>query len=59
METSPIPRIVYAERVGDDVVIEFDHGEGALYPASLLLTILHKAVKIDCSASKEVESEPV
>ena len=55
METTPIPRIVYAERVGDDVIIEFDDGECALYPASLLLAILPKAVKIEWSASEEVE----
>jgi hypothetical protein len=59
MESTPIPRIAYAERVGDDVVIEFDHGESALYPASLLLSILPKAVTIECSAPEEVESEPI
>jgi hypothetical protein len=59
METTPIPRIVYAERVGDDVIIEFDEGECALYPASLLLAILTQAVKIDCSVFEEVESEPL
>ena len=55
METSPIPRVVYAERVGDDVVIEFNDGESALYPAALLLSILPQAVKIECS--EEAESE--
>jgi hypothetical protein len=59
METTPIPRVVYAERVGDDVIIEFDDGECALYPAPLLLSILPQAVKIECSASEEAESEPV
>jgi hypothetical protein len=52
METIPIPRIVYAERVGDDVIIEFNDGESALYPAALLLSILPQAVKIECSASE-------
>ena len=59
METTPIPQIVNAERVGDDVIIEFDDGECALYPPSFLLSILPKAVTIECSAPKEVESEPV
>jgi hypothetical protein len=58
METTPIPRIVYAERVGDDVIIEFDGGDCALYPASLLLAMFPQAVKIECSDSVEVESEP-
>ncbi len=58
MEPTPIPRIVYAERDGDDIIFEFDSGDCALYPASLLVTILPKAVKIECSASEEVESEP-
>jgi hypothetical protein len=57
METVPIPRIVYAERVGDDVIIEFDDGECALYPASLLLSILPQAEKIECSAAEEADSE--
>ena len=55
----PIPRIVYAERVGDDVIIEFNDGECALFPAALLLAILPKAVKIECSAYEEADSEPV
>jgi hypothetical protein len=59
MQTSASPRIVYAERVGDDVIIEFDDGECALYPASLLLSILPHAVKIESSASEEVESETI
>lgn len=58
-ETPPIPRVEYAERVGDDVIIEFDDGQCALYPAALLLGILPQAVKIECSASEEVESEPL
>jgi hypothetical protein len=59
METIPIPRIVYAERVGDDVIIEFDDGECALYPALLVLSILPQAVKIVFSVSDEDESEIV
>jgi hypothetical protein len=59
METITIPRIVYAERIGNEVIIEFDGGDCALYPASLLLTILPKAVKIECSSAEEVESEPI
>ena len=59
METIPIPRIVYAERVGDDVIIEFDDGECTLYPAALLLAMLPQAVKIECSAYDEFESEPI
>jgi hypothetical protein len=59
MEIIPIPRVVYAERVGDDVIIEFDDGECALYPAALLLAILPQAVKIECSAFDQVESETI
>ena len=59
MEPTPIPRIVSAERIGDDEIIEFDDGECALYPASLLLAILPKAVKIECSAYEELETEPM
>ena len=59
MEPIPISRVFYAERVGDDVIIEFDDGVCALYPAALLLDILPQAVKIECSASEEVEYEPL
>lgn len=52
-ETPPIPRVAYAERVGDDVIIEFDDGQCALYPAALLLGILPQALKIESSASEE------
>jgi len=59
METTPIPRVVYAERVGDDVIIEFNDGGSALYPAALLLDMLPQAVKIENSASEEDESGPI
>jgi hypothetical protein len=53
VEATPNPRIVYAERVGGDVIIEFDDGECALYPASLLFSILRQAVKIEFSDSED------
>jgi|HubBroStandDraft_6_1064221.scaffolds.fasta_scaffold1568646_1 hypothetical protein len=59
METTALPRIVYAERVGVDIIIEFDDGESALYPAALLLAMLPQAVKIECSAFEEVESKAI
>jgi hypothetical protein len=57
MKTTALPRIAYAERVGDDLIIEFDDGESALYPAALLLAMLPQAVRIECSAYEEFESE--
>jgi hypothetical protein len=57
MKTTALPRIVYAERVGDDIIIEFGDGKSALYPAALLLAVLPQAVKIECSVFEEVESE--
>jgi hypothetical protein len=59
MGATQIPRIVYAERVGNDVIVEFDDEECALYPAALLLAILPQAVKIECSTSEEDESQPI
>ncbi len=56
--TSPNPKVVYAERVGDDVVVEFDEGECALYPAFLLHSVLPQAVTIECPADEGAESEP-
>jgi hypothetical protein len=46
MESEPKFHIVDAERVSDGVMVEFDDGECALYPASLLRSILPQAVKV-------------
>ena len=45
--------VVYAERVGGDVVIEFNDGKSALYSASLLHSMLTQVTEIDASDSDE------
>ena len=59
MKSQSVPRVVYAERLCGDVIIEFDNGEYALYPAALLIAMLPQAVKIDSSEFEEDESEPI
>lgn len=39
-------RVVFVERIGVDVIIEFDDGESALFSASLLRSMLPKAQKL-------------
>lgn len=46
------PKIVSAERTCDGVLIEFDNGNAAVYPASLLASVFSQAVKVE-----ELESD--
>jgi hypothetical protein len=50
-------RVVYAERVGDDVVIEFDDGECALYSADLLRSMLAQATRVGSSLDGDSEAD--
>ena len=43
METPDGPRIVHAERLNGGVIISFDDGVAAVYPAALLYEMLTKA----------------
>jgi hypothetical protein len=43
MKTDPQPRVIYAERLGDGVVITFEDGKTAVYPASLLRSMFSHA----------------
>lgn len=51
-------RVINAERVGGDVVIEFDCGECALYPAALLHSVLtHATEPSDAEFEEDQEGE--
>jgi hypothetical protein len=43
METYPIPRVVFAERLDGGVVVTFEDGKCALYSAALLYLQLDQA----------------
>ena len=45
--------VVYAERVGGNVIIEFNDGKRALYPPSFLHSMLNEATQLDASDSEE------
>jgi hypothetical protein len=47
MDIKPDPVVVSAERTRDGVLIEFDDGNAAIYPASLLAAVLPQAVKLE------------
>jgi|GEM_PF-3807290 len=47
MEMKPDPKILSAERTRDGVLIEFDDGNAAFYPASLLAAVLSQAIKLE------------
>jgi hypothetical protein len=47
MDLQPPPKIVSAERSRDGVLIEFDDGNAAFYPASLLAEVFSQAVKLE------------
>jgi hypothetical protein len=53
MENHSDPRIVGADRLAGGVVITFDDGKAALYPASLLYATLPQAQQI---ADDELDS---
>jgi hypothetical protein len=46
MKTDPQPRIIYAERLGDGVVITFEDGKTAVYSAALLRSIFTQASEL-------------
>lgn len=43
MESQTDPRILEAERLGDGILITFDDGTSAIYPAALILAMLPHA----------------
>ena len=47
MESGNPARIVSAERMKDGLLIEFDDGRCAIYPAALLLDLLPQATPIE------------
>jgi hypothetical protein len=53
METASDCVVVYAERVGGNVIIEFNDGKCALYSASFLHSMLTQANNLDTSDSEE------
>jgi hypothetical protein len=57
MEVTPQSRVVDAERVGGDVVVEFDSGECALYSAALLHSVLTRATELSDTLAEEVQIE--
>jgi hypothetical protein len=56
MDCEPSPRVVYADRVGGGVAIEFDDGECALYTADLLDSMRRQAIKLDSTFDDDSES---
>jgi hypothetical protein len=53
MEAASDCVVVYAERVGGDVIIEFNDGKCALYSASFLHSMLTQVTEMDASDSEE------
>jgi hypothetical protein len=47
MENSSQPRIIYAERWGDGVIITFDDGKSAIYSAALLYATFSQAKLVE------------
>lgn len=47
MDLKPPPKILSAERSRDGVVIEFDDGNAAFYPATLLAEMFSQAAKLE------------
>jgi hypothetical protein len=45
--------VVYAERVGGNVIIDFNDGKCALYSASFLHSMLTQVTEMDASDSEE------
>ena len=41
------PKIVTVQKARDGVLIEFDDGNAALYPISVLAAVFHQAVKLE------------
>jgi hypothetical protein len=47
MDMQQNPKVVSAERTPDGVLIEFDNGNAAFYPASLLVEVFPRAVQLE------------
>jgi hypothetical protein len=47
MENPITPRIVSAERLGGGIIITFEDGKSALYPAALMYSMFHQAERLD------------
>jgi hypothetical protein len=47
MDIKPGPKVLSAERSRDGVIIEFEDGRAAFYPASLLAAVLSQAVQLE------------
>ena len=58
MDTEPFPRVVRVERVGDGLLLEFDNGVNAIYPASLLASMFSQAIKLEETAPDLEETDP-
>jgi hypothetical protein len=41
------PKVLYAERINNGVMIEFEDGRAALYPASLLDKDFSQAIQVE------------
>jgi hypothetical protein len=50
---SNAPRIVYVERLGDGVIVTFDDGKCAVYPAALLYAVFPQARELRDEALSE------
>jgi hypothetical protein len=46
MENPHVPRVVEALRLDGDLLITFDDGKCAVYPATLLYALFHDAVEV-------------
>jgi hypothetical protein len=55
MDRASEHRVVDAERMGGNLLIFFESGECALYPANLLHSILPEATTLDESGASEMD----
>lgn len=56
MDVKSEPRILAADRVANSLVIEFDDGKCALFPASLLHDTIPQAVQINESEDDQYDA---
>jgi len=54
METDPQPRVTYADRLEDGVIITFDNGKCVIYPASLFYAFLPQATEVVKLEAEEI-----
>jgi hypothetical protein len=60
MSIEPFPRVVNVERIGDgDLILELDNGSSAIYPASLLASMLSEAIKLEQTETDSGETQRV